>query len=376
LIITVMDMNIRAVTLFLAGDVMLGRGVDQILPTPGDPALQEATSTDARVYVGLAEAVNGPIPAPVSYGWPWGELPAMLADFGPDVRILNMETAITLAGDFAPGKSYHYRMNPANTGSLVVIRPDVCVLANNHVLDFGTIGLADTLHHLARGRLAAVGAGPNRTAARRPLAVPVRQGRVLVVAAATTCSWVPASWAASDDQPGVALLPDLAPSTAVELAETLRVRRLPGDITVASVHMGDNWGYEVASEQVAFARQLIDCGVDVVHGHSSHHPRPLEIYRGKLILYGCGDLINDYEGVEEYFPWRPDLRVAYLVTLDARTGDLLRLELTPLRARQMRLARAGDEGSRWLREILATSGAGYTLKTGNRGLAVTPSGRR
>ena len=49
--------------------------------------------------------------------------------------------------------------------------------------------------------------------------------------------------------------------------------------------------------QIRFAHRLIDAGVDVVHGHSSHHPRPIEVYRGKLILYGCGDTIDDYEGI-------------------------------------------------------------------------------
>ena len=60
------------VTLFLCGDVMLGRGVDQILPHPGDPTLRQGYVRDARTYVGLAEAVNGPVPRPVDFSWPWG----------------------------------------------------------------------------------------------------------------------------------------------------------------------------------------------------------------------------------------------------------------------------------------------------------------
>ncbi len=60
------------VTLFLCGDVMLGRGVDQVLPHPGDPTLREGYVHDARTYVELAEAVNGPIPRPVDFRWPWG----------------------------------------------------------------------------------------------------------------------------------------------------------------------------------------------------------------------------------------------------------------------------------------------------------------
>ena len=48
--------------------------------------------------------------------------------------------------------------------------------------------------------------------------------------------------------------------------------RRPGDITIISIHRGSNWGYDLDADQARFARRLIDGGVDVVHGHSSHHP--------------------------------------------------------------------------------------------------------
>jgi poly-gamma-glutamate capsule biosynthesis protein CapA/YwtB (metallophosphatase superfamily) len=62
---------------------------------------------------------------------------------------------------------------------------------------------------------------------------------------------------------------------------------------VASVHWGPNWGYQIAESQRRFARGLIDAGVDLVHGHSSHHPIGMELYRDPLICYGCGDFVND-----------------------------------------------------------------------------------
>jgi poly-gamma-glutamate capsule biosynthesis protein CapA/YwtB (metallophosphatase superfamily) len=135
-------------TIFLCGDVMIGRGIDQILPHPGDPTLHESVVSDARTYVSLAERVSGQIPRPVPYAWPWGEALAVLDELSPDVRLLNLETAITTASNFAPGKAVHYRMNPANAECLTVARPDVCVLANNHILDFGPDGLAESLYTL------------------------------------------------------------------------------------------------------------------------------------------------------------------------------------------------------------------------------------
>ena len=120
----------------------------------------------------LAERVNGPIPQPVDWSWPWGEALRLLDDAGCDARIINLETSITTNDDFAPGKGVHYRMQPANLAALASGQPDVCVLANNHIIDFGRRGLLETLDVLASGRLPAVGAGRTLTEAQMPAIVP------------------------------------------------------------------------------------------------------------------------------------------------------------------------------------------------------------
>ena len=154
-------------TLFLCGDVMLGRGVDQILPHPGDPALPEPYVRDARAYVELAEPANGPIPAAGRLRLAVGRRAGRTStEAAPDVRILNLETSVTRSDDFAPGKEIHYRMHPANLPALAAARPDVCVLANNHVLDFGRRGLDETLDALAARGAAGGGRGPGRRARR------------------------------------------------------------------------------------------------------------------------------------------------------------------------------------------------------------------
>ncbi|GAA3375922.1 CapA family protein [Streptomyces sannanensis] len=341
------------VTLFLCGDVMLGRGVDQILPHPGDPVLREAYVRDARDYVELAEAVNGPIPRPVGFVWPWGDALASLDEAAPDVRVVNLETSVTRSGEFAPGKQVHYRMHPANLPCLAAARPDVCVLANNHVLDFGRPGLEETLDVLAGGGLRAVGAGRDAAAAGRPAAVPVEGGgRVLVFSCGMPSSGIPPIWAAADDRPGVNLVPEPSVAAAVELAGLIRQTKQPGDIAVVSVHWGSNWGYDVFRPQINYAHALIDGGADVVHGHSSHHPRPVEVYHDKLILYGCGDFIDDYEGISGFEEYRDDLRLLYFVSLEPDTGELVRSWIVPMQARQMRLHRAPDEDVQWLRAAL------------------------
>ncbi|MDX5309779.1 MAG: CapA family protein, partial [Rhodococcus sp. (in: high G+C Gram-positive bacteria)] len=128
---------------------------------------------------------------------------------------------------------------------------------------------------------------------------------------------------------------------------------------VVSVHWGTNWGYAVPDAHVRFAHRLIDGGVGVVHGHSSQHPRPLQIYRGKPVLYGCGDLINDYEGIGGYERFHDELRLLYLVTLDAGTGELQEVRMLPVQARRMRLEHVTQSQQRWLRATLAEASAGF-----------------
>jgi poly-gamma-glutamate synthesis protein (capsule biosynthesis protein) len=351
------------VTLFLCGDVMLGRGVDQILPHPGDPRLSEGYVRDARSYVELAEAVNGPIPRPVDFAWPWGDALATLDE--ADVRVVNVETSITRCDEFAPGKAVHYRMNPRNLPCLAAARPDVCVLANNHVLDFGRRGLTETLDVLSDAGLTAAGAGRDADEARRPAVVTVDGGRrVLVFSFGMPSSGIPRTWAATGRRAGVDVVPESSDAWAAEVvARVQRVKR-PGDLAVASVHWGSNWGYELCDDQVRFAHGLVDGGIDVVHGHSSHHPRPVEVYRDKLVLYGCGDFIDDYEGILGYESYRDDLRLAYFASVDPDTGTVIDLRMAPLQARQMRLRHASPEDSAWLREVLGRISRGFGARFG------------
>ncbi|MEU9849016.1 CapA family protein [Streptomyces sp. NPDC047985] len=354
------------VTLFLGGDVMLGRGVDQILPHPGDPALREPYVRDARDYVGLAEAANGPIPRPVDFRWPWGEALPVLDDAAPDVRVVNLETAVTGDGDFVPGKDVHYRMSPANLPCLAAARPDVCALANNHVLDFGPVGLRETLDALARAGLRTAGAGRDAVRARRPAIVPLRSGgRVLVFSFGMPSSGIPPDWAADGRRAGADVVAKPSVAAAAAFADRLRQVRRPGDITVASVHWGPNWGHDVSRSEVRFAHTLLDAGVDIVHGHSSHHPRPLEVYKDRLVLYGCGDLIDDYEGIGGYESYRDDLRLLYLVSVEADTGRLVDMRMVPLQARRMRLEHASPQDTEWLRAALDGHSRAFGTRVGN-----------
>jgi poly-gamma-glutamate synthesis protein (capsule biosynthesis protein) len=137
----------------------------------------------------------------------------------------------------------------------------------------------------------------------------------------------------------------------------VRAVKRQGDVAVASVHWGENWGYAISPARMQFARRLIEtAGIDVLHGHSSHHPQAIEVFRGKLILYGCGDFINDYEGIAGHEEFRSDLGLMYFPTVDAESGKLLRLELAPMRRKRLQVRHASPDEARWLRELLDREG--------------------
>ena len=338
------------ITVLLTGDVMTGRGIDQVLPHPGSPVLFEARVRDARGYVQLAERRSGPIERTTEAAELWGDALAEMRRVQPDLRIVNLETAVTTCDDAWPGKGIHYRMHPANLGCLTAAGIDCCVLANNHTLDWGRAGLAETLHTLHAAGLHSAGAGADEAAAWAPAALPLPGGRrVLVFACATESSGVPPDWAASARYSGIALLPDLSQGSACRLAAAVAGHRRDGEPVIVSIHWGANWVEQIPTAHREFAHRLIDLGAaDIVHGHSSHHPLAIEVYRGRLLLYGCGDLVNDYEGIAPRQGKRSDTGCLYFATLAARDGTLRRLEIVPMQIRRLRLAAPDAAARGWI----------------------------
>jgi poly-gamma-glutamate capsule biosynthesis protein CapA/YwtB (metallophosphatase superfamily) len=343
--------------LFLCGDVMTGRGIDQALPHPVDPVLYEPYVRDAREYVDLAEKANGPIPRPVTFDYIWGEALLELERASVDLRIINLETAITSEPTPWPDKGIHYRMHPLNIGCLLAARISACALANNHVLDWGYSGLPETMRSLDAAGIAHSGAGNNAEQAAAPAVLAVEgKPRVLLFSFGSTTSGIPREWIATTSRAGVNLLDNFSDATARRIADQIRHHGKPGDLLIASIHWGSNWGYEIPSKQIAFAHRLIEQGVAVVHGHSSHHVKAIEVFKSRLILYGCGDFLTDYEGISGYEEFRGDLALMYFVELDSQTGQLVSARLIPMQTRRFRLARAAHADARWLCRLLGELG--------------------
>jgi poly-gamma-glutamate synthesis protein (capsule biosynthesis protein) len=360
------------VRLFLCGDVMTGRGIDQVLPHPCPPQLHEDYVKSAVDYVRLAERANGPVAAPVDFAYVWGAALDELDRERPHARIVNLETSITRNETHA-AKGINYRMSPDNAACLRAAGIDCCVLANNHVLDWEEAGLLETLETLDRLRITHAGAGRDLDEASAPAVLEMagKGCRIVVFALASPTSGTPRRWAATADKPGVNLVSDLSPAAAARVAEAIAAVRRPGDIVVVSIHWGPNWGYDIAEGQRRFAHALVDRGdVSIVHGHSAHHAKGIEIYRNRLILHGCGDFLNDYEGIGGYEAYRGDLALIYFATVDAATRALVALEMVPLQIRRLQLAPAPPAARAWLTSVLDRESRPLGAH-----VALTPQGR-
>jgi Putative enzyme of poly-gamma-glutamate biosynthesis (capsule formation) len=357
--------------LFLCGDVMTGRGIDQALPHPVNPLLYEPYVHDAREYIALAEKAHGPITRPLSLDYIWGDALHELERAEVDLRIVNLETAVTSAETPWPDKGIHYRMHLRNIGCLTAAQISACALANNHLLDWGYDGLSETLKTLSVAGIAHAGAGNDAEEAMQPAALDTTgEGRLLLFSFGSTTSGIPQEWKATSISPGINLLDDFSEATAARVADQMRAHQQPGDLIIASIHWGSNWGYEIPRNQIVFAHRLIEEGVAIVHGHSSHHVKAIEVFKDRLILYGCGDFLTDYEGISGYEMFRGDLAVMYLIELDSCSGELITSQVVPMRMRRFRLERASVADAKWLCDLLnklgERFGTGTRLEADNR----------
>jgi poly-gamma-glutamate capsule biosynthesis protein CapA/YwtB (metallophosphatase superfamily) len=293
------------VTVALAGDTMLGRGVARALATTPPAAL-----VAPEIVAALGQA---------------------------DLVVLNLECCISERGRpwEAPGKPFFFRAPPRAVELLVLLRADCVTLANNHALDYGFDALADTLDHLAAAGIAAVGAGADLDHARRPAVLTAGGLRVAVLGVTDH----PADFAAGPDRPGVAFA-DLGRQVPGWLAALVREAGAQAEVTLVTPHWGPNMTTAPVRHVRHAAAALVDAGATLIAGHSAHVPHGV----GGRVLYDLGDFLDDYR-VDPRL--RNDLGLLFLVTLDA--AGPLRLEALPLKLEYCHTRPATGEDAAWIR---------------------------
>ena len=306
----------------LVGDVMLGRSVTDHWTDPGvDPTGVWGTA------LSRLEALDG--------------------------LVCNLECCVSARGE-ARDKTYLFRAAPAfAVPALSAAGVSVAALANNHVLDFGRVALRDTFEHLARAGVAHAGAGRSRSAALAPAVAGV--GDLTVATLSLTDRYV--AYGAAGDRPGTAYLPmdRQNPETRATVRRALdRAADRDPDLVVASLHWGPNWETAPDDTQRAFARWLVEEGVDVVHGHSAHVLQGVEVYEGRPILYDCGDLVDDYVHREDVVNKR-----SALFELVVADGDLRALRAVPTVIADETAELAVGPTAAWVRETLRERSAPF-----------------
>ncbi len=256
----VTDGGARGITLALAGDVMLGREVNEMI------------------------LVNGPL-------YPWGDLLPLVRT--ADLFLINLECVIADSGDpFLPPRVFYFRADSRAIEVLTAAGVDYVTLSNNHAMDFQGPALLETIQHLDEHRIAHAGAGRNPEEASRFALLEAEGFKVGVVAFADHFR----EYAATEVSPGTNVIPITVEEPYFSRVEQSieAVRAAGADLVVFSIHWGPNMRHVPPPEFKEFARAVMDAGADVFHGHSAHIFQGIEIYKGKPILYDTGDLIDDY----------------------------------------------------------------------------------
>lgn len=242
-------------------------------------------------------------------------------------------------------------MHPANIQCLKEAHINYASLANNHTLDFSEEGLLDTVRKLKDAGIPFAGAGESREEALQPAVLGLKDGEDAYTVHVYSASDHPEDWSAV---PKFHLI-DYLPSTRNRLKQLLTTPAVKPDLKVFSVHWGPNYAWMPAQEIQSLAHFLIDeCGVDMIHGHSSHHIQGVEVYKGRLIIYGCGDFVDDY-AVNAKF--RNDLSAIWRVEVQKSEGAegrrlrVRRLEVFPSRIKrfQANLLDKADTDHEWVK---------------------------
>ena len=263
---TLDDGGQRVFTIALAGDVMLGRGVNEAMARRGAEGPSQVW--DESLLAVMAEA---------------------------DLRLVNLECALTSHTERwhdGEAKAFYFRAEPAlGVAALRAGGVDFVSNANNHARDFGTAGLLETIAQLERAGIAHAGAGADLAEARRPAVLEARGLRVAVTAWAD----YPLAWAAEPGRPGINYTDvSVATDDFAPIAAALQEARTLSDLVVFSIHWGPNMRERPSAAFREFAHAVIDAGADVFWGHSAHVVQAIGVCGGRPSLFDTGDFLDDY----------------------------------------------------------------------------------
>jgi poly-gamma-glutamate capsule biosynthesis protein CapA/YwtB (metallophosphatase superfamily) len=317
--------------ILFTGDVMLGRLVNDVL-------------------------------AKNEFSYVWGDTIDIIKK--ADFSLINLECSISSRGKEwnKTFKVFHFRAKPEAINVLISAAIDYASLANNHVLDYDDEALEDTINLLNTKNIAHSGAGKNLREAMEPAIVKKNFNsnnikftynyeknnstiNTITIGVISLTDNEP-QWEAKDNSAGVNYIPIILDPDKYycRLKDCIEKVKKQSDLVIVLSHIGPHFREKPSEKYVNFAHTVIEFGADVYWGHSNHMPQGIEIYRHynnknnkndnnnnnnnnnnndndnnrKIIMYDCGDFIDDYAIDSNY---RNDLSFIFILHLNVDTKN-------------------------------------------------------
>ena len=369
--------------LFVGGSLILGRGIDQILLNPGSPKMEWLPRNSSLLYIEESVKLHGEFPNATETASPdylWEYISKEFREQAPMVKIANLESSISSdkslhMNDLSQSTSTkvdYLQLNPQNSYILQSLDIDILTLANDHVLDFGLPGFSETISSLDVQNIGYIGGGMNIEEAKRLGIKEVTlltegdqmmeeegettEARVLILSVLDTSSGCGAACAAGLHRQGLFQINISNPKALESIKTIIDSVKLDNDIIIIYLHYGVQWGWGISQEFIEFTHQLIDqIDINIIVNTAPWHLRPVEVYKGKLILHGVGSLITDLEGFSNP-EFNPAAGGLFFVKIDSKNGELKGLKIVPTTMVHFRPQPATKEHTQFVLQILNERG--------------------
>jgi len=230
-----------------------------------------------------------------------------------DVAIGNLEAPLTKTGAMAANKTYTFKVPPHFASAIKESGIDVVTLANNHMIDFGCEGLMNTIAALDSAGVQHCGAGENLRQASAPATLQVAGLKVAFVGFTLT---FPKEFWATSHSCGTCFAEESL------LTRVLQECERSADLTVVSLHWGEEKKTTPKEYQPLLAHQIIDLGADLVLGHHPHVLQGLEIYKNRLIAYSLGNYV--------FGSYSQDARTSMVLQVTMDKTGLVKAQVSPI----------------------------------------------
>lgn len=256
-----------------------------------------------------------------------GQFAENIADFLSKTDLTHISNEVSFANDCDSGLTMIFCTSYLAYDTISAIGTDVVELTGNHNNDWGASASLDTIDFYHEKGLRTFGGGKNEIEAAIPLEISEKGTNLTWIAINNSTSTKSNGQGATADRPGANIYDEAL--TRAQIAEAKeKGNYVIVDVQYFECYCYPDYGQEYLacdapiSGQTEFFRSLIDMGADMVVGTSAHQPQTFELYRGKPIYFGLGNLFFDQT------MW-PDTAKGYILTHYFKDGKLIQTRISP-----------------------------------------------